>query len=889
MLEDGAGSGGAGTTATTLWAPGSRIGPYKVLSALGAGGMAVVYRARDTRLGRDVAIKVVNQSLAASPELVRRFEQEARIAGSLNHPNLVAVYDFGLHDGLPYFVTELLQGESLQDRLSRGRISILTALDWAAQMAHGLAAAHFCGVIHRDVKPGNVFIRRNGQVKLLDFGIAKMAEVAHNEGPHGLMDVTVASAGGATRTGSVLGTPGYMSPEQLRGDPLDARSDIFSLGAVLFEMLSGQRAFPGGSVESGYATLHRDPPSFPEAPPAAVAHFVSRCLEKEPARRFQSASDLAFALEVLRTPTTGSAGQLVAGPRPIRVRVRWLTGATTAMLAGLALAFVAGQRRTAIHFALPDIEPVTFRWGTIGAARFLPDGRVAFSAAFEGRPEEIYVRPSGSPTAQSLGLQDIRLLGASAVGELAVVLRPKYSYLSTRQGTLARVPSVGGTPRELAENAEFADWSPTGDLAVVRQSGANYILESPPGHPLFRTSGEISNPRFSSRGDLIAFLHHPVIGDDMGEVVVTDLKGQARTLSERWPTTFGLAWSPDDSEVWFTGGMTRKNSLIAVSLGGKTRDIYRSLSEIRLDDVSKDGQLLITNLLDRSELVYAGDSGGRQTLLSWTDWTYPLAALSADGKVLFSTLETVPAPEELQQTWVVLRSTDGAQAQILGEGLAFDLSDDGRWALVTNSDRTNLTALPTGVGGPRSIPTGGLLVCTARWMPGAKEALVTARAPGENHVRLYRLGGDATGRAPVSNTALNFRGRLQVSRDGRWAAAMDEDLRLVVISLQDGTTRSVPGTGADTMVPRSWSPEGNLWVTEAGRDLGARARLVLLEPRTGKVLEERSVGPSDSGGAGTLVDLVLSPDGRNVAFTYGRNVGSLYIARRLGRWAAGRH
>jgi eukaryotic-like serine/threonine-protein kinase len=243
--------------------------------------MAEVYRARDTRLGRDIALKVVNESLAGSPELVRRFEQEARIAGSLNHPNLVAVYDFGLHDGAPYFITELLEGESLRQRLSRGRIPVQTALDWAARMAHGLAAAHAHGIVHRDVKPDNVFIGSDGQVKLLDFGIAKLAEAAGDGSPHGLMDVTVTPTGGATRTGSVLGTPGYMSPEQVRGEPVDARTDIFSLGSVLYEMLSGRRAFSGASVvESGYEILHNDPEPLPAEVPPAVVQVVDRCLQR---------------------------------------------------------------------------------------------------------------------------------------------------------------------------------------------------------------------------------------------------------------------------------------------------------------------------------------------------------------------------------------------------------------------------------------------------------------------------------------------------------------------------------------------------------------------------------------------------------------------------------
>jgi len=284
--------------------PGARLGPYEVLCVLGTGGMAEVYRVRDTRLGRDVALKVVTEALAGDPELVRRFEQEARLAGSLNHPNLVAVHDLGLHDGAPYFITELLQGESLRQRLSCGRIPLQAALEWGAQLARGLAAAHARGIVHRDVKPENIFVTSDGHVKLLDFGIAKLAEAVRDKGPHGLMDVTVTPTGSATRTGSVLGTPGYMSPEQVRGESVDARTDIFSLGAVVYEMVSGKRAFPGATVvESGSAILRDEPEPLPAELPPVVAQVVLHCLEKEPARRLQSASDLAFELELLRSPT----------------------------------------------------------------------------------------------------------------------------------------------------------------------------------------------------------------------------------------------------------------------------------------------------------------------------------------------------------------------------------------------------------------------------------------------------------------------------------------------------------------------------------------------------------------------------------------------------------
>ena len=858
--------------------PGNRLGPYEVLSVVGVGGMAEVYRARDSRLGREIALKVVNESLASSPDLVRRFEQEARIAGSLNHPNIVAVYDVGVHDGAPFFVTELLEGESLRQRMLRGRVPLATALDWGIQLARGLAAAHRRGVVHRDVKPDNAFIVAGGQVKLLDFGIAKLAEEAR-AGPHGMMDVTVTPGGAATRTGSVLGTPGYMSPEQVRGEAVDSRTDIFSLGAVLHELLSGERAFPGASlVESGYAILNQEPPPLPASVPPGVAQVVVRCLEKEPDRRFQSATDLAFALEVVRSPTV--PGPALAARRRSLVAPVLLGLATLAVLVG---ALVWRVRSFSDDTPRAEVQQVMHRLGAVRSARFAPDGRIVFSASFGGQAEEVFGKTSASFEPQSLGVTDALLLGVSSSGDLALLLEPRFNRAFSMQGTLARVGGVGGTPRELVEKVEFADWSPTGELAVVRDVGAESRLEFPVGKVLFQTTGWISNPRFSPGGDQIAFLHHPFFSDDMGEARVVDLQGRSKALAPRWPRVLGLAWSPDGSEVLFTAGRIARNTLVAVSEEGKTRELYVSPADLRLEDVAPDGTVLVTEQLERSELVLTTAGRAEQSTLTWGNWANYVARVSDEGNVLFS--ESVPvAPEKgempTQPALTLLRRWDRNAAQILGAGSPQDLSPDGRSALVSAQDRRVLSALPIGPGQGGPVQTHGMEVGAARWFRDGKRLVASCRSPSDEDYHLFVLPQDGSSPRRLSEVPLTPRRILHLSPDDRWAAALDKNSVLVLLSTQDGSVSRLPEAGADA-VPRGWSSEGHLWVTRGGDRTPARARLLRFDVEHHRLLEERTVAPTETSGAIFIRDVAISPDGRSVAFVYGRSLGYLYTLRGL--------
>jgi Tol biopolymer transport system component len=850
-------------------AAGSRLGPYEVISQLGAGGMGEVYKARDPRLGREVAIKVLPASFSADADRLRRFEQEARAAGLLNHPNITAVYDIGTHEGAPYVVQELLEGETLRAALAGGRLSPRKAIDYATQIAHGLAAAHEKGIVHRDLKPENLFVTRDGRVKILDFGLAKLTHAEEKGGPQ----TNLPTATEGTEPGVVLGTLGYMSPEQVRGRPADVRSDIFAFGAILYEILGGKRAFHGDSAaDTMSAILREDPPELSltnQNMPGGLERIVRHCLEKNPEQRFQSARDLAFNLEAL-------SGVSAAGPpvavAPVRSRRGILPAAAlVAALLAVVGAYWLGRRTEGGQPAGASFQQLSFRQEPIFNARFAPDGKtVVYSAAPQGNTSQIFSLRPDLPGASARGLVGVHVLSVSSKGELAVLTRARYLGHTLFVGTLARMPLEGGAPREILEGVREADWSPDGaELAIIREVNGQDRLEFPPGKVLCQVGGYLSNPRFSPKGDHIAFFEHPIRYDDRGLVAVVDFSGKKTVLSEGYWGEEGLAWSPDGNEVLFSAGTSYNNfKVYAVNLSRKLRVALESAGGLTIQDVRADGKWLTTrdDLVNQILMLARGEKSERD--LSWLDLS-DVAALSADGKTLLFSEESGSVGANYA---VCLRGADGSPVVRLGEGSAGDLSPDGKWALaVVPTTPQQLVLYPSGAGQPRRLERGGLVSYeTARFFPDLARVLACGHEEG-HAVRCYVqdiAGGNPRPLTPEGTTD----GR--VSPDGREILVQTSAGGLWLYPAGGGQGKAVAATTSEDTAVR-WSADGRS-VIVFGASL-VPARLERLDLESGKRELLRTVGPADLTGVLSIFNLNATEDAGAYAYTCRRTISHLFL------------
>jgi eukaryotic-like serine/threonine-protein kinase len=848
---------------------GTKLGPYEIVSLLGSGGMGEVYRARDSRLQRDVAIKILPTAFAQDAERLRRFEQEARVVGALNHPNILAVFDIGSHDGSRYMVAELLDGEPLRKHLEAGPLPQRKTVEYGIQIARGLAAAHEKGVVHRDLKPDNIFILRDGRVKILDFGLAKLTR---DEALSANQESQTMDHPSNTIPGQVLGTVGYMAPEQVRGQAADHRTDIFAFGTILYEMLTGKRAFKrDSSVETLNAILKEEPPDLQDTIATVspgMDRVVHHCLEKNPAQRFQSASDIAFDLEMLSSQSgTSSRLRAVADER----RSHWKQLAVGLVFA-LALVGTYFAARTGAPALTPHFHQLTFQRGLINGAKFAPDGQsILYSAAWNGADkEQVYTTRTDALMSRAIELLDSDVLSVSSKGEMAIQQASDHGIVP--RGMLAVVPLTGGAPRQLLGDVSQASWSPDGDsLAAVHFLGNECRLEYPIGKIIYTTNtGYVSDIAIAPDNKRIAFFDHPNAGDTRGFVAVVDTSGKASRLTKEWADLTGLAWSHSGDEIWFTGSDSGINSaLYGVNLNGRLRDLLHIPGRLHVFDISNHGQVLLTNEATRQE-VYGHRMGqDRDIDLSWFDWTLA-RSLSSDGQwVVLEEDGEGGGPEYT----VFLRKTDGSPAIRLGNGMGTDISDDGKWVASTSVMQPSPTVLlPAGAGQPMTLNDAQLFhTATMRFLPNGKGLLMTATEKGKSR-RTYLVTLD--GSAPKPFGPEGFLGVL-ISPDGQSVAGRKGEQHGFVTFANDQTFQPLPVIPiAQPLV--GWTADSkSLYVGDLSSP--NLAKVYVVDLKTGERRLHHQHAPGDVSGVDGVGPGRITPDGSFYVYTVGRTLSYLYV------------
>jgi hypothetical protein len=840
--------------------------------------MGEVYRARDSRLGRDVAVKVLPGEFASDSDRRKRFEQEARSASALNHPNIITIHDIGSSDSAFYIAMELVDGKTLREVLGGGLLPTRKLLDLAVQAADGLAKAHSAGIVHRDLKPENLMVSKDGLVKILDFGLAKPV-MAESKGGSAL--VTMAEE---TRPGTVLGTVGYMAPEQASGRTMDFRSDQFSFGSILYEIATGRRAFERNTSAETLTAIIREEPVPPAqinpAVPAPLRWILERCLAKDPDERYASTRDLARDLRSLRDHLSEASVSGEAVPiRPALKKRSLVRAGLTALLAVAALAAGMLLERRIARFAPPSYQQITFGSGTIRSARFAPDGQtLVYSAAWDGNPLKLYLKHPSSPDSLPLQLPTANLLGISPSGEMAISLDCRSTHPGVCSGTLAKAALTGGSPRDVAEGIQDADWAADGaSMLVVRDVGGKARIEFPMGKVLYETTGHISYARLSPKRDRIAFLDHPFPLDDAGTVAVIDFAGKKTTLTGKWASEHGLAWAPSGNEVWFTATEAGANrSLYAVTPSGKLRVVTRVPGGLKLHDIARSGKVLLTRESPRVGILGILQGESRERDMSWLDYSFA-ADLSADAKTLLFDEEGEAGGANYT---VYLRKSDHSPVVRLGEGNALSLSPDAKWALsIMPIPNAPFLMLPTGTGDHKELPLGGVgPEQAATWMPDGRSILFAGSESGHG-LRLWVQSVEGGKPRPITPEGITAAlPGFAVSADGKFVAAIGPERKAMLFPLDGSSPRPLPGLEAGEY-PLRFTPDGHtLYVWRRG---DVPVRVFRVDVETGRRELWKELLPADPAGVERISNVLVTPDGKGYAYCYARLLSDLFVVEGL--------
>jgi serine/threonine protein kinase len=838
--------------------------------------MGEVYTARDTRLERHVAIKVLAAGLSSDRSHLARFAREAKAASALNHPSIVHVYDIGEADGVSYVAMELIEGKTLADLVAPGPLPIKKLLDLAIQIADGLAAAHEAGIVHRDLKPANVMVTKEGFAKILDFGLARGAGAE----PSGSGVVTEAPP---TLTGEIVGTAGYMSPEQARGEPVNFRSDQFSFGSVLYEMATGKRAFRGNTrIDTLAAVLNDEPEAIAKlrpGVPAPLRWVIERCHAKAANDRYASTRDLAREVRGIREHLSEVSDSAPIETRKSRTRGWALAIGAGVLVSAAVLWGLLGKSRSESG---PEFRRLTFRSGIVTRALFTQrSNSILYTASWQGQPPRTYLTlPEAKGADRSLDAETQLPMAFSDDGSEVLVLlgraRPSLNYF----GTLAWWPSLGGKPRPFLEKAGWADWAKKGRfVAVVQEEGSERVLqirdaEGKLRKSLFRTTGAITYVAISPDETSVAFIHHPSRTDDAGEVRIAAIDGSSsRTLTPVFERCVGLRWNVRGNEIWYTASRADvyTTALWGVDREGHVRMIHSFPDFFTLQDLSEEGCLFVASSEETDLLLKRGEEPLRD--FSWLGMTM-VTDISPDSKsILF--LDGVPSAGTLG-VWI--RPVDGGEPIRIADGDPGKFSPDGRWVVATSrvpSGLPQLVLVPVGGGNVRALTSSSTVGYFDPSFSGP-DSLLFVRAEQEKReigrVRIDGTGAETLGVTGCSNPLSN-------PQRNRFLCVTEPDRAALMLY---GMTAHDAGRKLLAL------PEGGRFVYARWNDRGDRIftvtfdrRLLTVDSETGAVLQQQVIPLREEIAGESLINAACSADGTVQAFSISYTSSRLFLGRGL--------